>query len=89
MTDPPSDSNEAYLEHVDTCGRWQQRPGTGVIPSSLLLILERLELTKRRWLKLAREGWEQLRGTAIGTAESRQREADRRRCRWVIDVLAS
>ncbi len=89
MADPPSGSNEAYLEHVDTCGRWQQRSGTGVIPASLLPILERLELTKRRWLQLAREGWEQLRGTAIGSAESRQREAERRRCRWVIDVLAS
>ncbi len=89
MTAPPGGSDEAYLEHVDACGRWHHSAGKGVIPKSLPPILKRLDLTKRRWLSLVRDGWEQLRGTAIGTAESRQREAERRRCRWVIDLLAS
>jgi len=89
MAAAPLASNEAYLEHVDAWGRWHHSPGKASIPPSLPPILERLELTRKRWLNLVRNGWEQLRGTAIGTPESRRREAERRRRRWVIDLLAS
>lgn len=89
MTSPPLGTNAAYLEHVDAWGRWQASPGKASIPASLPPILERLELSKKRWLELFRAGWETLRGTAIGTPESKQREATRRRGRWVIDPLAN
>ncbi len=63
--------------------------GKASIPTSMPPILERLELTKKRWLELFRLGWGNLRGTVIGTPESRRGEAERRRGRWVIDPLAS
>ena len=89
MSPPPLGSNEAYIEHVDACGRWQVTQGKASIPTSMPPILERLELTKKRWLELFRLGWGNLRGTVIGTPESRRGEAERRRGRWVIDPLAS
>ena len=89
MSPPPLGSNEAYIEHVDACGRWQVTQGKASIPTSMPPILERLELTKKRWLELFRLGWGNLRGTVIGTPESKRGEAERRRGRWVIDPLAS
>lgn len=89
MTPPPAGTTAAYLEHVDAWGRWQNAPGKASIPSSLPPILERLGLTRERWLDLFQVGWEYLRGTVIGSPASRQREAARRRGRWVVDPLAN
>lgn len=88
MGPPPTGSNADYLDHVDHWGRWQSAPEKAAIPASLAPILERLELTRKRWLDRLRVGWENLRGTAIGTPAARRREAARRGGRWVIDPLA-
>lgn len=89
LSPPPAGSDATYLEHVDSVGRWHTAPGKAAIPTSLSPILERLQLTKKRWLELFQIGWENLRGTAMGTPASRQQEANRRKCHWVIDPLSS
>lgn len=83
----PIDDEAGYLAHVDAWGR-SLTQGKQAIPPELPPLLERLGLGRRGWLELLRRGWDDLRGTALGTAESRRAEATRRGGRWVIDPTA-
>jgi len=83
----PFDDEAGYVAHVDAWGRTLRRD-KHAIPPELPPVLERLGLGRQRWLDLLRRGWDELRGTVLGTPESRRQEATRRGGRWVIDLTA-
>lgn len=82
----PGFSDKDYLKHID---RWARAmvPGKRFMPRSVPPILERLGFTARSWVKALRSTWDSLAGTAIGTIDSLQAEADRRGGNWVCNPL--
>ena len=71
-----------YLHMVDHTGRFLRGENKGTIPNSLLPILQRLEIDQTRWVEaMARSG--ESRGTAMGHAAVRMREAVRRGMQWI------
>jgi hypothetical protein len=73
---------DQYLQLVEATGR-QIRENCGRIDPTLEPILERLELNSRRWGAVMGQA-HRFRGTAIGSAERRRAEAQRRNARWVV-----
>ena len=84
----PHDDEASYLCHVDAWGR-VHAPGKWAIPDGLPSIFDRLGLSPSRLAEILQSDWSELRGTAIGTPESRRSESKRRGARWLIDLIAS
>jgi REP element-mobilizing transposase RayT len=82
----PGISESEYLTHVDQWAR-AFTPGKQSMPNHVLPVLERLGFTARSWAKTLKSAWITLAGTAIGTANSLQEEAQRRCGQWVRNPL--
>ncbi len=74
-----------YLQMVETSGRMIHPRSKGVIPEKIPPLVERLALHKASWIPFLTSS-SASRGTAIGEANCRAREAIRRGAKWVSNM---
>ena len=82
----PGYSDARYVEHVDVWAR-VILPGKRSMKTTLPPILQRLGLTQLTWTDALLSQWDDIKGTAIGTAASLAAEAARRASKWICTPL--